>query len=212
MKTMTRFVLSGAVLLAVAACTPKAAEKTEASAPALAGPSEVMKATFQDCTWGEQTVAGLTISTFACPRQRLVADDALPGFLMEITDGEGKVAHYTSIQVFAKAPDAPVDAVLPAVRAASPGPYTAACVLTPNANDTSGKTFLFTPTGAGLAAHAAFLAGKSEQNSMPCGEMGPSEAGERVFQIIDGAPDKVVYVNFGSEIQIFDANTLHVAK
>jgi hypothetical protein len=41
--------------------------------------------------------------------------------------------------------------------------------------------------------------------------MGPSEAGDRVFQQVEGAPDKVAYVNLGSEIQIFDVATLRAA-
>jgi hypothetical protein len=40
--------------------------------------------------------------------------------------------------------------------------------------------------------------------------MGPSEAGDRVFEII--APDKVAYIDFGSEIQIFDASTLKATE
>lgn len=175
-------------------------------------PSEVMKTTFTNCTWGQQTGAGLAIWAFTCPGHKLVADEALPGFQMQIDDAAAVPETYPAIQVFAKPADATIAAVLTAVRAASPGPFTAECVLTPNTNDPSGMTFLFTPTGTGKVAHEAFMAGKSEENSMPCGPMGPSEAGDRIFQVVAGAADKVVYVDLGSEIQIFDVNSLHGAK
>jgi hypothetical protein len=213
--------MAGAMALLVAACTPKAEEQTptpdsSAAAPSqnevMSSPSEVMKTTFTNCTWGQQTGAGLSIWAFTCPGHKLIADEALPGFQMQIDDGAGNPESYPAIQVFTKPAEATVDAVLTAVRAASPGPFTAECGLTPNANDPSGMTFLFTPTGDGRVAHEAFMAGKSEENSMPCGPMGPSEAGERIFQLVAGAADKVAYVDLGSEIQIFDVNTLHAAK
>ena len=104
-----------------------------------------MKASFPACTWAEQTGAGLTISAFSCPNQKLVADEALPGFQMQQTETDGAQSRYPAIQVFAKAADAPIDAVLDAVRPASPGLFTAGCVLTAGHNDPSGKTFLFAP-------------------------------------------------------------------
>ena len=212
--------MAGAMALLASACTPKAEQTptpdSSVAAPSqsevMPSPSEVMKTTFTNCTWGKQTGAGLSIWAFSCPGQKLVADEALPGFQMQIDDGAGNPEGYPAIQVFTKPADATIDAVLTAVRAASPGPFTAECVLTPNANDPSGMTFLFTPTGDGKVAHEAFMAGKSEENSMPCGPMGPSEAGERIFQVVAGASDKVAYVDLGSEIQIFDANTLRAAN
>ncbi|MFZ4602870.1 MAG: hypothetical protein ACOYM8_10480 [Caulobacterales bacterium] len=198
-------------LLAVAffatACSPPASQAPKVEV----GPSEVMRATFPDCVWGEQKAAGLSVNAFTCPKHKLAPDESLPGFQMEITDGDGVVGRYPAIQVFAKAADAPVDAVIDAVRAASPGPFTATCVLTPNPNDPTGKTFQFMPTGEGKTAHEAFMAGASNGEPVPCGPMGPSEAGDRVFQQVEGAPDKVAYVNLGSEIQIFDVATLRAA-
>jgi hypothetical protein len=212
--------MAAAMALLAAACTPNAEQTTtpdsSAAAPSqsevMPSPSEVMKATFTNCTWGQQTGPGLSIWAFTCPGHKLVADEALPGFQMQVDDGAGNPESYPAIQVFTKPAEATIDAVLTAVRAASPGPFTAECVFTPNANDPSGMTFMFTPTGAGKIAHEAFMAGKSGENSMPCGPMGPKEAGDRVFQAVAGAADKVVYVDLGSEIQIFDVNTLHAAK
>ena len=196
-----------AVAVLAMACSPPASQAPTAEV----GPSEAMRATFPDCVWGEQKAAGVSINAFACPKHKLAPDETLPGFQMEITDGDGAVGRYPAIQVFTKAADAPVDAVVDAVRAASPGPFTAACALTPNPNDPTGKSFQFMPTGAGKAAHDAFVAGAAEGEPTPCGPMGPSEAGERIFLQVEGAPDKVAYVNLGSEIQIFDVATLRAA-
>jgi hypothetical protein len=216
----------GAVALCASACSPKPADTAAApaqegapveavaeAAPSSAGPSDYMRQTFADCTWGEVSAAGFTIGSFACPNTKLAPDESLPGFQKEFTDADGKVTRFPAIQVFRKALDNSVpDAVIADVRAASPGPFTASCVLEPSSSDPSGKTYVLVPTGAGKAAHEAFLAGTSEENSMPCGQMGPSEAGERVFRLVDGAPDKVVYIDLGSEIQIFDTKTLRPSK
>lgn len=211
MKASIFLPLVSVIALLATACTPKS-PAPEAPAEAAFAPSEPMKAEFGDCTWGEVTAAGLTINAFACPTRKLVGDETLPGMVTEAVGVDGKITRSPTIQVFAKAADAPVDAVLAAVRAASPGAFTAECVLEANAADTSGKSFLLVPAGAGKAAYEAFRSGKSEDNSMPCGDLGPSEGGERQFIQVDGAPDKVVLVAFPSDIPLFDANTLRVAK
>jgi hypothetical protein len=46
---------------------------------------------------------------------------------------------------------------------------------------------------------------------MPCGPLGPSEAGAHAFRIIEGAPGKVVVIDWGTNVPIFDPDTLRVA-
>lgn len=200
-----------AIALIAAACTPKTAEQPT---PAQTGssPSESLKTAFPNCSWSDVTGAGLSMGAFTCADQKIVADEALPGFVLESIGADGKTSRTAVVQLFTKAADAPVESVLDAVRAASPGAFSAECVLTANTMDPTGKTFLFVPAGAGKAAYDAFRAGKSDEDSMPCGAMGPSEGGERLFTQVDGAPDKVALISIGSDIQIFDSNTLRAAN
>jgi hypothetical protein len=42
----------------------------------------------------------------------------------------------------------------------------------------------------------------------PCGFMGPGDVGDRYFVTLPGHPEIVVFIEAGSELQIFDAETL----
>jgi hypothetical protein len=184
--------------LALAACAP-----TEPPAAPAPTPGEAAAELYADCTWGEVTSADLSIWSFACANDRLVPDEA--GFARERTQPDGQVVRNVAIRVFAKPADAGLDAIVEQVRAVSPGGE--ACVLEPGAHD----DWVFMPTGEALAAHQAFVEGRAEGPSMPCGPLGPSEAGGRTFRVVDGAPDKVVMIDWGTEPPIFDADTLRAA-
>jgi hypothetical protein len=43
---------------------------------------------------------------------------------------------------------------------------------------------------------------------LPCGELGPSEAGQRVFFPLPGSKTKIAAVSFPSDIAAFDWKTL----
>jgi hypothetical protein len=194
----------------LAACSPGDTGKFDPHAAAAPTPGATAQATFAgQCAWGEVKGATLSIWSYACGPEsghiHLVADDALPGFRRAGDAPESTVA----IRIFAKPADAPIEAILPAVQAASPGPSTAACAFAPAPGvDHEGRAdFQFAPTGADKAAYDAAAAG-GEVPAMPCGELGVGPAGDRIFRAI--APDKVAYIDFGSEIQIFDATTLKV--
>ncbi len=42
----------------------------------------------------------------------------------------------------------------------------------------------------------------------PCGDLGEQMSGDRVFYVQDGDPTTVLWVNFGSEIQPFTAESI----
>lgn len=201
------YAIGAALALGLAACTPAA--QNAPPAPTAPQPSPEMQATFKGCTWGEVKGGGLSIWSFACPTDKLVGDDALPGFQREASDGAGGLSRYPAIRVFAKAADAPVESVLGAVRAAAPWPEANTCAFEP----APGGGYHLMPTGATREAWDAYVSGKSTKDpGLPCGVLGPTEAGDRVFKVLDGAPDKVVLIELGSEIQTFDISTLTVAK
>lgn len=184
-----------------------------------AGPPPVPDAsraeTFAGCTWGEVQSGGVSVWSFSCPQDRLVADPALPGFVREV-DGPDGVLRASVIALFAKAADAPLTSVLPQVRAASPGAQTATCDFEELAGEPG--AWLFMPTGAARAAYDALIAPGSdateptEADFMPCGAWGPSESGQRVFRVVPGAEDTVAGINLGSEITIFDPSTLRASR
>ncbi len=194
------------IALALTACAPP-------QSPAAADPTpDASRAeTFSDCVWGEVQSAGVSVWSFACARDRLVPDPALPGFVREVEAPEG-VMRAPVIALFTKAETDPLDAVLPAVRAASPGAATANCEFEEMA-DLVGH-YQFMPTGEARATYDALIApggdatGAAEPDYMPCGVWGPSESGQRVFTVVRGAEDRVAAIDMGSEITIFDPSTL----
>jgi hypothetical protein len=170
-------------------------------------PSQTMRDTFTGCTWGEVKGAKLSVWSYACDAQHgntwLVADDVLPGFKFP----DGRVA----IVAFTKPANAPMGAILRQVRAASPGPSSSTCVLTRLAGDHGGReVYEFVPTGAAKAQFDAWQAGANSSGDFqpPCGFMGPGQSGDRYFVALPSDPRTVVFVNAGSEIQIFDQDTI----
>ena len=195
--------------IGVSACTP-AKDPT---------PTKTAQETFKGCTWGKVKGQGpannLAIWSYACGPamggEKLVADDALPGFVIEATGDQG-VSRRPVIRVFPKPADAAFDSVLPAIRAASPGPMTARCelVVVPPSDDLTGRLYELEPVGADKAAYDK--ANATEPGDPPCGALGISAVGDRFFKELTDDPTKVVLIDMGSEIQIFDATTLQVDK
>jgi len=181
-------------------------------------PPDVMRDTFVGCTWGKVEGAHLEIWAYSCGPEhgnvRIVADDTLPGFVAE-SAGPDDPDRGIVVQAFAKAADAPIDAILDTVRAASPGPHSDTCVFAPapalDAEYGAGH-FTFEPTGAAKTAWDASEAGEGVGEPPPCGKMGQPSwyGGDRYFQVLPNDPQTVVFVELGSEIQPYDVNTLAV--
>jgi hypothetical protein len=182
------------------------AEVAEAPAPEAPAPRESIEEMYAaTCTWGEVTSAGVSIWSYTCPNARLVADEALPGFQLEETAEDGAVSTKPVIQFFAKAADAPIGSVIDAVRFASPG--SESCEIEPGSHD----DHVLMPTGDAAIAYSKFLAGEAEEPSLPCGPLGPSEAGSRTFRMLPDAQDKVIMIDWGTEPPVFDPDTMSTA-
>lgn len=197
-----------AAVAAMGACSPKAVEEApvEAVEPQ---PDPAYAANFPDCTWGEVQSAGISVWGFDCAQSRLVADPALPGISLEYQTPEGS-AKAPLIVIFPKAETDPLDAVLPAVRAASPGSATATCAFEEVPEMVS--FYQFMPTGEARKAYDALISSSGTEpedaDYMPCGDWGPSESGMRVFTVVTGAGDKVAGVRLPSDLASFDVRTL----
>jgi hypothetical protein len=204
--------------LTLVACEAPA-EPADAAVPAVADPqpSEMLQQTFASCTWGKVEGSGLAVWSFDCSAgpggSRLVADDSLPGFVIENTF-EGETSRSPAIVIFKKAADAPIESILDAVRARSPGPNTATCTLQPVTFEGAVPgSFSLEPTGELAARWNAFASGEADSVEVepPCGPMGPQMVGHRSFRVLEGDPTTVVLIEYGSEIQIFDPSTLRPA-
>lgn len=203
---MCRAIYCVVLASSLAACAPASAPQTEAqSGPQ---PPQALSEQFRDCTWGEVRAAGVAVWSFACAEQRLVGDEALPGFVREDAG-----QRYPVIRLFEKEPGAPIDAALPAIRAASPGGE--ACVLEP----VSGEQDLYQlmPTGDARRAYDAYINGQTingqtEEPPFPCGPLGPSEGGMVIIEVVEGAPNRVAVISTPSDIPIFDWSTLRATS
>lgn len=211
-------VAASVVLIGLTACTP-AEEKATASAPTAQGgapqPGETMAQTFRGCTWGEVTGGGLSVWSYACPAGagdfRMVYDAGVPGFVLEGASG-GDADRRPAIVIFRKAADAPIDSILAEVRAKSPGPHSAECVLA-TVPSPEGDMAGFEPVGAVKDGWDAFGSGAADAEPMdaPCGDMGPQMSGDRGFRVLTDDPTTVVFIEYGSEIQPFDPGTIRKA-
>ena len=179
-----------------------------------AGSPILAQTEFTDCK-PPQEVKGATLSiqARACPNARLVADDKLPGFVLEQSGPDGTSRHVV-IRTFVKFAPESIHAALPAIRKASPGPHTSTCVLKvfrDNRNKAVDAWFVLSPTGkAATAWEESDRKGGSVKP--PCGPLGVQYAGDRYFEMMPDDPSAVVFVDAGSEIQIFDPDTLKTIR
>lgn len=200
-------------LIGLTACTP-AEDKAAPAAPAQAAapqPSQTMQETFVNCTWGETTGGGLSVWSYACPQAgntHMVYDASLPGFALEGTY-DGQTGRSPAVVIFKKAAEAPLGSILAEVRAKSPGPHSATCVLSIIPSP-EGDIAGFEPTGTVKTQWDAFASGAegAEPMDAPCGDMGPQMSGDRGFRVLADDPTTVVFIEYGSEIQPFDFTTI----
>ena len=169
---------------------------------------------FSDCTLQEVRSAALSIQSYACPNARLIADDKLPGFILETDEPDGNKSHRVAIRTFPKfAPEA-IQSALPLIRKASPGPHTDKCILKvfrDGRNKAVDAWFVLSPTGA---AEKAWDASERKGGGVkpPCGALGVQSAGDLYFEVMPDDPGSVVFIDKGSEIQIYDPDSLKTIR
>lgn len=222
-KRVALTALSAAVLVTGCQAEQPAAPAAQAETP-LSTPSAVLAETFAGCTWGKVSGAVASIDAYACPADKgdfaMIADDALPGFVIEGRDGDGAAQRRVALRFFDKAADAAVTSIAAQLEAVSPGVDGAGCQLVPAGAETeqaleltAGTAFVWEPTGAVKEAWDAWNSppdtpAAGAPPAPPCGVLGPQVTGLMTFQELAGNPGKVVMVDWGSEVQPFAYATL----
>ena len=180
---------------------------------ALAGCTPVPKAPVRDgsvdpCTWQTLESGPFSLRAQTCRHATGVwqvrAEPELPGF--GLWHDDQRVT--TVVQWFAKPADAPVDAILPELRARGLIPNDEQCVFRPAARP-GPRTHAYhdiRPIGARLAALEATPA--DQIPDPPCGEAGWSTHGVRYFMTDIRTPEWVLYVNEGQDGTLIDARSI----
>jgi hypothetical protein len=209
---MNRLIAVSTFALALVACAPpKPPEAAKPETPAIAPPPAVLAENFKDCTWGAVTGGGVTLNVYQCANVKFEGDETLPG-IVRVATFDGTTYRDPVVQVFAKAPEAPLDAALDAVRKASPGSDTCVFAEAPEGYRREGQLVsVLTPTGKVKEKYDAFVSGKGgEELTSPCGPLGPSESGAVTFEVRQDAPGKVLMIAWPSDIAPWDYASLKV--
>ena len=161
------------------------------------------------CAWEWMSGAGVGIWAERCTLATGVwvprFDAALPGFVLTI-DG---APVDTILQLFEKPAEAPVEAILPALRAGGYIPDDDDCVFASAEIRAAPRTVAFfeiRPTGKRLEAFEATPS--DEVPEPPCGAYGWGTHGTRYFMTDTRFPERVVYVNIGQDGTMFDDRTI----
>lgn len=163
-----------------------------------------------DCQMVELAVDGLRLQAQDCRWRtghwRVLAEPALPGLALW-RDGDRQA---TVLQVFAKAADAPVTAILPALRAGGHIPDDPDCQPVPvspaQAAPPTQTRYEIRPFGARLRAFQATPA--DQIPDPPCGAYGWSTHGVRYLLLDQRRPDRVLYLDEGQDGTLIQPATL----
>jgi hypothetical protein len=165
------------------------------------------------CTWGELRGAGVSMWRFTCfyDNKPYEADAALPGIVEVLTGPETKaVQRFPVMQLFEISAGADMASILPTVRAASPAPGNVECAFAPS--ETSSGQFELQATGALAERYRLVLNGTADERTLPCGMLGPSEGGQRLFFPLPGSATKIAVVFMPSDLAVFDPDTIRAAE
>jgi len=170
---------------------------------------------FANCS--KRDVIGMTlrIKSFECgaDRQfmRLIANNEKNGFDLETKSG-GKAQTKPAIRVFEKKSADPIEGILADVKKRSNGQFIAQCAFEPTNDRPAGikQAFVLSPQGAGKTAYEAALRDNPDLGA-PCGVLGVNGVDQRVFFVLSGRDDLVVFADLGTERQVFDLRSIEPA-
>ncbi len=167
---------------------------------------------YPDCKWKKVIGAGLEIWGQSCDygdkKLEVNASETLPGmFLEDVTKGS-PVAIEQLIQIF-NLENKSIDSVIPLLSDSKDWKVTDKCIFTKvsiNRSDVARYTLM--PTGAALKKFESD--GKNEPITSTCAGYGMGNSGVQYFEIYNSNPNKVLFINAGQELPMFDENTIVV--
>lgn len=175
-------------------------------------PAKAAVETFAGCRWGKVVGRSYSIGSFACGKghgdQRLVRADDVDGFaIVPTTPARDR---QIVLRTFRRARGAPVAAILPAVLKVTGRAQSSCRLVEHRIYGDWGTVWLLEPTGAQKRAYDR--ASEKEPQDNPCGALGIGPAGDRFFRVLPADPTRIIYADMGSEIQIFDLDTLRLTS
>lgn len=218
-------VMAVAVAATLAACGPGATPKFEKAGytPGGAHGGEAHGAdvsskppereAFAGCAWGQVEGIGLRLWSQTCPNNRLVVDEARGALVIESTV-DGVVQRGDAIRLLTLR-EGGLPALAADLLAQGNAPSGAQCALTTAPNivplPAGVKRYVLEPTGPAKAAWDKANASDTAPDTPPCGIYGVAVLGDRYIEIQDGHPDHAFFVELGSEVQIFEPNSIGFA-
>lgn len=201
-----------AALAALAGCGPGATKKIDApEALAAKAPDRPL---LEGCSaWTRVKAAGLSVWSQACATQRLVGDDSARALVLETLNDQGAVvARDAVIQLFEAANN--LDSLAATLMQAGGAPVGATCALAPAPAvvplPEGVQRYVLTPTGQTNVAWERAVTSDIAPDTPPCGRYGVAIVGDRYLELRPEHPDKAVFVELGSEIQIYEPNTVAI--
>jgi hypothetical protein len=194
-----------ATALMAAACGPGATKKIEAAGAA-------KQPLLEGCTgWAQVKAAGVSLWSQTCRNQRLVGAADGSEIFLETLDASGAVIDRSvAVEIF----NDPGDLTVLAATLMQTGgaPTNATCALEPAQAIvplTAGTTrYVLAPTGDWETTWSRAVTSDVAPDTAPCGRFGVAIVGDRYIQRQAAHPGKAVFVDLGSEIQIYEPNTL----
>lgn len=186
-------------------------------AEAQAGEGKPARAPFEGCRWEEISVRDVGLWSQVCANGQLrVGKSTVRGggsydaLLYEQRSPTGEIFPLREAVVLFPTTGGGLDALTQLMMAQGAAPAGATCRLEPTqaAAPTGRKRYTLTPTGATKIAWERAVTSDTVPEQPPCGTFGIAPVGDRYVEIQDARPDTAIFVELGSEIQIYEPDSI----
>lgn len=158
---------------------------------------------YEGFVWKEITGAGLKLWAQENGQIQLMADTALPGFVIKRKDLPGS---QPVIQVF-DLPHRNIDDALETLERSADWNPCETCRFKEIPSKRKGvRRFILLPDGRYAQKMDSLML--SEPLPSPCNGWGVGNSGQRFFEIHDNHPDKAIFMEIGQDAPLFDENSV----
>ncbi|MFZ4120981.1 MAG: hypothetical protein ACOYKM_04890 [Caulobacterales bacterium] len=186
-----------------------------AAALTLLGQTPPDQPALPECAWQPFEGAGIVMWTQTCPGQRMVADAPSGRVLREAVEDGALLATSEDIRVL-DMPASGLAGLTAQLMLEGGAPAEASCTLNtapaviplPQGR----QRYSLEPTGLTRSAWEGALTADEVPETPPCGRYGVSHTGYRYIEIQAAAPTKALFVELGSEVQLFEPNSIQLSS